>query len=87
MEKYEFYLNDERTDLSEGGIGSIRFSGVELGFTFIQDFVETPQEQGKGCCSGEKVGNWFGQENGEYLVCEEVRQNIDERNQQNDFPK
>ena len=59
----------------------------QQGFPFVQHFVETPLEQGEGSRSGDKIGNRLGQKYRKYLICKEVRQNVNEGDQQNDFSK
>lgn len=59
----------------------------QQGFPFVQHFVEMPLEQGEGSGSGNKIGNRFGQKYRKYFICEKVRQNVNEGDQQNDFPE
>ena len=67
------------------------FEGILLffqqSFPFIQHLVETSLEQGEGSGSGDKIGNRLSQKNRKYFICEEVWQNVNEWNQQNDFPE
>lgn len=64
--------------------GSLVF---QQGFAFVEYLIEPSAEEGKGGGGGDKIGNRFCQEHCKDLICEEVRQNINEWNEQNDFPQ